>query len=83
MRYALINANPFSALELFTVNRDSGDLILIQSLDRESFSTITLVVTASDMGEPGEPASNIEERRSYYASTLAAFLISPSLYLSP
>jgi len=53
VRYALSNAIPFSALDQFRINRTTGDLELVRSLDRETTPTITLSVTASDMGEPG------------------------------
>ena len=53
VNYALTSAVPLSALSQFGIDRESGDLTLLQSLDRETDSTITLVVTASDMGEPG------------------------------
>lgn len=56
VRYALTNANPFSALTQFSINRTTGELNLLQSLDRETDDTISLVVTASDMGEPGKLA---------------------------
>lgn len=54
VRYRLTNASPFSALSQFSINRTNGQLSLLQSLDRETDPTLTLVVTASDMGEPGE-----------------------------
>lgn len=53
VRYRLTDASPFSALSQFSINRTNGQLSLLQSLDRETDPTITLVVTASDMGEPG------------------------------
>ena len=52
VRYSLTNAVPFSALEQFRINRETGDIFLVTPLDRETASTITLTVTASDMGEP-------------------------------
>ena len=52
VRYALTSSIPFSALSQFTINRDNGELTLVESLDRETDPTITLRVTASDMGEP-------------------------------
>lgn len=54
VRYELTSAIPFSTLTQFSINRTTGQLNLLESLDREADDTITLVVTASDMGEPGE-----------------------------
>jgi hypothetical protein len=54
IRYRLTSAEPFSAISQFSVNRTTGQLILQESLDRETNAMIDLVVTASDMGEPGE-----------------------------
>ena len=53
VRYRLTDAVPFSAISQFSVNRTNGQISLLESLDRETDSTITLIVTASDMGEPG------------------------------
>ena len=53
VQYSISNAVPFSSLEQFRINRTTGDLELVISLDRETTPTITLSVTASDMGEPG------------------------------
>ena len=54
IRYELISAIPFSVLDQFSINRMSGELSLVESLDRETDSTITLTVAASDMGDPGK-----------------------------
>lgn len=54
IRYSLRNAVPFSALDQFRINRTTGELTLVGTLDRETDPTITLVVTAADMGEPGD-----------------------------
>ena len=53
VRYRLTDAVPFSAVTQFSVNRTNGQISLLEALDRETDSTITLIVTASDMGEPG------------------------------
>ena len=53
VRYRLTDAVPFSAITQFSVNRTNGQISLLEALDRETDSTITLIVTASDMGEPG------------------------------
>lgn len=53
VRYRLTDAVPFSAITQFSVNRTTGQITLLKALDRETDSAITLVVTASDMGEPG------------------------------
>ncbi len=54
VRYALTSSSPFSALSLFNINRTTGELYLVETLDRETDPVITLVVTAFDMGEPGK-----------------------------
>lgn len=54
VRYALTNAIPFSALTQFSIDRATGHISLVMPLDRETNPSITLVVTASDMGEPGQ-----------------------------
>lgn len=59
VRYELVNAIPFSAITQFSINRTTGELSLLQSLDREADSSITLVVAASDMGEPGTDYADI------------------------
>lgn len=54
VRYELVSAIPFSVLDQFSINRTTGELSLVESLDRETNPTITLTVAASDMGEPGQ-----------------------------
>ena len=51
------NANPLQALEWFSINRTSGELLLMETLDRESYDVISLMVTGSDQGVP--PLSSI------------------------
>lgn len=57
MRYSISNANPLEALQWFEINRTSGELLLTETLDRESYSNINLMVSGSDQGVP--PLSSI------------------------
>ena len=57
VRYSLTSALPLEALQWFSINRTSGDLLLTESLDRESYSVVNLMVAASDQGIP--PLSSI------------------------
>ena len=46
--------NSSSALAQFSIDTTSGQLVLIEPLDREADSVLYLTVTAFDMGEPCE-----------------------------
>ena len=54
VRYSLTGATPLAALAWFGIDPVSGDLSVVQPLDRERDSIITLIVTATDQGMPGE-----------------------------
>ena len=53
MVYSIINADPLNLLNFFSINSSTGDIILLDSLDRESTAIVTLRVTAQDQGVPG------------------------------
>ena len=65
VRYELTSTIPFSAMDQFSVNRTTGHLSLLRSLDRETDSAITLVVAAFDMGVPGELLAHLYAQYGY------------------
>ncbi len=54
VRYSITGAIPLVAMQWFTIDMVTGDITLVQELDRESNEILTLVVTATDLGQPGK-----------------------------
>ncbi len=54
VRYSITGATPLVAMQWFTIDMVTGDITLMQGLDRESNEILTLVVTATDLGQPGK-----------------------------
>lgn len=53
IRYSIIGAVPLEARDWFEINSMNGDISLVQSLDREANDIVSLIVLATDQGEPG------------------------------
>ncbi len=53
VRYSITGATPLVAIDWFSIDMVTGDLTLTETLDRETNDIVTLVVTATDLGQPG------------------------------
>ena len=63
VRYSITGATPRAAAVWFEINATTGDITLIQTLDREMNNVITLTVIASDLGQPGRLVAHTHTHR--------------------
>ena len=73
--YSITDATPRDAMMNFNISSRTGAIMLMQTLDRETTSLITLRVAAQDMGVPGKLTNESAE-------CVQTFTVQPPLSLS-